>query len=404
MSDLLFPFATYWWFYAAFTAFVLLLLALDLGVFHRQAHEVSIREAATWSVVWVVLALGFNYGFYLYAVSAFGAAEGARLGLEFLTGYVVEKSLAVDNIFVFVMVFGYFAVPAKYQHRVLFYGIIGALLFRAVFIALGSVLMQYAVVVAVFGAFLILTGVKMMLVPDKGIDPSKNIVMRAFRRLVPVTTEMHGERFFVRIERRAPRHAAVRRAALHRAERHRVRRRLGAGHLRAHPEPLIVFTSNVFAILGLRAMYFLLAGMVDRFWALEVRPRRGARLRRPEDGVAERRVRRQVPDRVVARDHRRRHCRVGGGLARREAPARAGGRIPCPLSPSAAPHSGSASSRASSACSRSTSACSTARPTRSGSRRRWPGASSGCRSRWSSTWASTTGSGPSGRSSSSPAT
>jgi tellurite resistance protein TerC len=269
MSDILFPLASYWWFYAGFTAFVLLLLALDLGVFHREAHEVSIREAAAWSVVWVALALAFNYGFYLYASSAFGAAEGARLGLEFLTGYVVEKSLAVDNVFVFVMVFGYFAVPAKYQHRVLFYGILGALLFRALFIALGSVLMQYAIVVVVFGAFLVVTGVKMMLVPDKGIDPSRNLVMRAFRRVVPVTPELHGERFFVRIG--GVLHATPLLVALLFIELSDIVFAVDSvpAIFALTREPLIVFTSNVFAILGLRAMYFLLAGMVDRFWALK---------------------------------------------------------------------------------------------------------------------------------------
>jgi tellurite resistance protein TerC len=153
MTDLLlFPFADYWWFYAAFTGFVLFVLALDLGVFHREAHEVGAREAATWSVVWVLLALAFNYLFYRYMlwhfpqVPALAGLDHAKLAgdsaLEFLAGYVVEKALAVDNIFVFVAVFSYFAVPPRYQHRVLFYGILGALIFRALFISLGSVLMQ----------------------------------------------------------------------------------------------------------------------------------------------------------------------------------------------------------------------------------------------------------------------
>src|SRR5919107_2251210 len=194
----LFPFAEYWWFYLGFTGFVLLLLALDLGVFHRRAHEVSFREAATWSVVWVALALAFNFLLYQYALWKFPLdprlaavlgfdpeAAAWRVALEFLTGYVVEKSLSVDNIFVFVLVFGYFAVPAKYQHRVLFYGIVGALIFRAVFIALGSALMQYHWVVLLFGAFLIITGVKMMFATEKGVEPEKNLLVRLFRRLVP---------------------------------------------------------------------------------------------------------------------------------------------------------------------------------------------------------------------------
>src|SRR5512145_458374 len=137
-----FPFADYWSFYAAFSAFVLLLLAVDLGVFHRTAHAVSFRESLASSIVWVTIALLFNYGFYRYASAEFGAERGQQLGLEFLTGYIVEKSLAVDNVFVFVLVFSYFSIPAAYQHRVLFYGIIGALVFRAIFIAIGSALMQ----------------------------------------------------------------------------------------------------------------------------------------------------------------------------------------------------------------------------------------------------------------------
>src|SRR5919205_13581 len=208
----LFPFADYWWFYLGFTGFVLLLLALDLGVFHREAHEVSFREAATWSAVWVALALAFDFLLYRYALWKFPLdprlmsapgfdpdAAAWRVALEFLTGYVVEKSLSVDNVFVFVLVFGYFAVPAKYQHRVLFYGIIGALAFRAVFIAAGSALMQYHWVVVLFGAFLLVTGVKMFFAPEKGVEPEKNLLVRLFRRLVPTTDGLHGQRFFVRL-------------------------------------------------------------------------------------------------------------------------------------------------------------------------------------------------------------
>src|SRR3712207_9202924 len=187
----LFPFADYWWFYLCFSGFVLFLLALDLGVFHRQAHEVSFREAAVWSVVWVTLALLFNFLLYQYALWKFPqdprllatpgfdpAGAAWRVSLEFLTGYIVEKSLSVDNIFVFVLVFGYFSIPAKYQHRVLFYGIVGALVFRAIFIALGSALMQYHWVVILFGAFLIFTGVKMMFAPEKGVEPDRNLLIR----------------------------------------------------------------------------------------------------------------------------------------------------------------------------------------------------------------------------------
>ncbi len=156
MNTILFPFADYWWFYIAFTAFVCVVLALDLGVFHKKAHEVSFKEASIWTTVWIGLALVFNYIFYLYAQSKFSSSEmyaaipgfnpdvaAKSVAMEFLTGFVVEKSLAIDNIFIFAVVFGYFGIPKIYQHRVLFWGILGALVFRAIFIAIGSVLMQY---------------------------------------------------------------------------------------------------------------------------------------------------------------------------------------------------------------------------------------------------------------------
>jgi tellurite resistance protein TerC len=266
---LFFPFVDYWWFYAGFTAFVLLLLALDLGVFHRHAHVVSFRESLLWSVVWLTLALVFNYGFFLYAASAFGAEEGRRLGLELLTGYLVEKSLAVDNIFVFVLVFTYFGIPPQYQHRVLFYGIIGALVFRAIFIALGSVLMQYWVVVTIFGLFLIATGVKMLRAPGQKVDPERNPLIRLFRRWMPVTPDLHGERFVVRLDGRL--HATPLLVALLFIEMSDIIFAVDSvpAIFAISREPLIVFTSNVFAILGLRAMYFLLAGAVERFHLLK---------------------------------------------------------------------------------------------------------------------------------------
>lgn len=266
--DLVFPFGEYWWFYAGFTVAVLALLALDLGVFHRTAHAVTFRESLTWSVVWVAAALLFNYGFYRYAVSQTDAATGAQLGLEFLTGYVVEKSLAIDNVFVFVMVFAYFGIPALHQHRVLFYGILGALLFRAAFIALGSVLMQYHWVVVFFGALLLATGVKMLVAPGKAASPDQNVVIRLFRRFVPVTPELHGGRFLVTID--GKRHATPLLVALLVLEMSDVIFAIDSvpAIFALTREPLIVFTSNVFAILGLRSMYFLLAGAVERFTLL----------------------------------------------------------------------------------------------------------------------------------------
>jgi tellurite resistance protein TerC len=267
--DVLLPLASYWWAYAGFTMAVLALLALDLGVFHRHAHVVGFRESLVWSIVWVVLALAFNYGFYLYAAAEFGAAEGRRLGLEFLTGYVVEKSLAVDNIFVFVLVFSYFNIPLQYQHRVLFFGIIGALLFRAAFIAAGSVLMRYEWVVLLFGLLLLATGIKMLFAPETKVDPERNPVMRLFRRVLPVTPEFHGQRFLVTIAGR--RHATPLLVALVFLELSDVIFAVDSvpAIFALTAEPLIVFTSNVFAILGLRAMYFLLAGVIERFSLLK---------------------------------------------------------------------------------------------------------------------------------------
>jgi tellurite resistance protein TerC len=282
MDVLLFPFSEYWWFYAAFTAFVLLLLALDLGVFHRDAHEVSIREASIWSAVWMGLALAFGYAFYLYAAATFPSnprlqaipgfdpdAAARQIGLEYLTGYIIEKSLAVDNIFVFVVVFSFFAIPAIYQHRVLFYGILGALVFRAIFIALGSVLLQYAFVVMIFGAFLILTGIKLLFGPEKPVEPEKNPVIRLFRRVVPVTNTLHGQRFFVSVN--GVRHATPLLVALVFLELTDIIFAVDSvpAIFALTREPLIVYTSNIFAILGLRSLYFMLAGAMDKFHLLK---------------------------------------------------------------------------------------------------------------------------------------
>jgi tellurite resistance protein TerC len=277
----LFPFHEYWWFYLAFTAFVLGLLALDLGIFHRRAHEVSIREATAWTVFWIVLSLVFNYLFYRYMLAAFpqdarlsaipgfdAGAAAHRAALEFLTGYVVEKALSVDNIFVFVLILNYFAVPAKYQHRVLFLGILGALVFRAIFIAIGAVLIQYYWVVVLFGLFLIATGGKMLFADDQKVDPEKNPVFRLLRRHLPVTPHFHGQSFVVREGGRLV--ATPLLVTLAFVEMtdivfavDSVPAIFGITH-----EPLIVFTSNVFAILGLRAMYFVLAGAMDKFHLL----------------------------------------------------------------------------------------------------------------------------------------
>ncbi|MBK7091891.1 MAG: TerC family protein [bacterium] len=278
----LFPFSEYWWFYLAFTGFVLVLLALDLGVFHRKAHAVSNKEAVTWSIIWIALALLFNFLFYKYsayafadnprltAIPGFDVEQAARaVGLEFLTGFIVEKSLAVDNIFVFVLIFNYLAIPLAYQHRVLFYGIIGALIFRAIFIAMGSVLLEYHIVVYIFGAFLILTGIKMMFTPDKGIEPDKNPLVRLLRRFFPITPTVEGERFFLKRDLRW--YATPLMVALVLVEFSDIIFAVDSvpAIFAITKEPLIVFTSNVFAILGLRALYFLLANIVNRFHLLK---------------------------------------------------------------------------------------------------------------------------------------
>lgn len=278
----LFPFGEYWAFYLGFTLFVLGLLALDLGVFHRRAHVVSNREAATWSVIWVTLALLFNVGLYFYAAHAFEnsprlmanpgfepLAAARETALEFLTGYLVEKALAIDNIFVFALIFNYLAIPLNLQHRVLFYGIIGALVFRAGFIALGAALLQYHIVIWIFGGFLIVTGIKMMFVPEKGLEPDKNPLVRLLRKLFPVTPAIEGQKFFLRRDGRL--FATPLMVALVLVEFSDIVFAVDSvpAIFAITDEPLIVFTSNIFAILGLRALYFLLANSVHKFHLLK---------------------------------------------------------------------------------------------------------------------------------------
>ncbi len=275
---ILFPFADYWLFYVGFTAFVLMMLALDLGVFHRDAHEVTFKESLTWSIIWISLALIFNFVFFKYAGWKFendarllaipgfdGNAAAKQVGLEFLTGFIVEKTLAVDNIFVFVVVFSFFAIPLKYQHRVLFFGIIGALIFRIIFIAMGSILLQYQWIVIFFGAFLILTGFKIIFAPEKPIDPEKNPVIKLFRKFFPVTPTIEGQKFFIR--KQGILYATPLMVALLFIEVSDIIFAVDSvpAIFAITKEPLIVFTSNVFAILGLRALYFMLAGVIHKF-------------------------------------------------------------------------------------------------------------------------------------------
>ncbi|HOI30344.1 MAG TPA: TerC/Alx family metal homeostasis membrane protein [Melioribacteraceae bacterium] len=275
---ILFPFSEYWGVYVGFTIFVLLVLALDLGVFHREAHEVSFKEAATWSVVWIMLALIFNAGFYFYAEWKFTTqpeyasipgfipeAAARQSALEFLTGYIIEKSLSVDNIFVFVVVFTFFTIPAKYQHRILFYGILGALIFRIIFISLGSVLLQYHYIIIIFGIFLILTGIKILFAPEKEINPDKNPVIKLLKKFLPVTPSIEGQKFFIR--QNGVLYATPLLICLVFVELTDIIFAVDSvpAIFAITKEPLIVFTSNIFAILGLRALYFLLAGVVNKF-------------------------------------------------------------------------------------------------------------------------------------------
>ncbi len=265
----LFPFADYWWFYGGFLIFVFIMLALDLGVFNRKAHVVSFKEATIWSIVWVTLALIFNFLFYQYASGKFGAEIGREVGLEFLTGYILEYSLSIDNIFVFVLVFSYFGIPAKYKHRVLFYGILGALIFRAIFIALGSALMQFHWIIYVFGAFLIITGIKMFFSSSEEIEPEKNFLIRIFKKIMPVSTEIDGKSFFVMKD--GVRHATPLFIALLFLEATDIIFAVDSvpAIFSITDEPLIVFTSNIFAIMGLRSMYFMLAGVITKFYLLK---------------------------------------------------------------------------------------------------------------------------------------
>ncbi|MFP5284766.1 MAG: TerC family protein [Thermoanaerobaculia bacterium] len=251
------------WLWVGFNAFILAMLALDLGVFHRKSHEISVREATIWSAVWIALALIFNAGIFWF--------RGTEAGIQFFTGYLIEKSLSVDNIFVIALIFSYFAVPKLYQHRVLFWGILGALVMRAIFIVAGAALLdRFHWIIYIFGAFLVFTGIRMAMHRDEEIHPEHNPVLKLVRRLVPVTNDYHAGHFFAR----------------------------HAGKLMATPlflvlvlvettdlvfavdsipaifavtqDPFLVYTSNIFAILGLRSLYFVLAGVMDKFVYLKL--------------------------------------------------------------------------------------------------------------------------------------
>ena len=244
--------------WAGFIVFVLAMLALDLGVFHRKAHAVTVKEAATWSAVWVTLAMVFAAGVRVWF--------GPERALEFTTGYVIEKALSVDNIFVFVVIFSYFAVPNALQHRVLFWGILGALVMRAIFILVGGAfLAKFHWAIYVFGAILVVTGIKLLVQRNQHYDPASNPVVRLFTRFFPVSDRYDGERFFTRHGGKLA--ATPLFLALLVVEATDVVFAVDSipAIFAITKDPFIVFTSNIFAILGLRSLYFLLAGVIDRF-------------------------------------------------------------------------------------------------------------------------------------------
>jgi tellurite resistance protein TerC len=246
-----------------FTLLVLVMLGLDLGVFHRRVHEVRVKEALLWTLVWISLALLFNVGVYFWF--------GSDRALEFLSGYLIEKALSVDNIFVFVVLFSYFAVPLALQHRVLFWGIVGALVMRAAFILLGAALLQsFHWVIYIFGVFLVLTGVKLLLQRESEVHPERSPLFRLFKRLIPSVGDYRGSQFTV-VEN-GKRFATPLLLVLFAIEATDIVFAVDSipAVFAVTRDPFIVYTSNIFAILGLRAMYFVLAGVMDKFHYLKV--------------------------------------------------------------------------------------------------------------------------------------
>lgn len=245
-----------------FHLLIFAMLALDLGVFHRKAHAISIREALIWSVVWIVLALIFNAGIYLW--------RGPETALEFLTGYLIEKSLSVDNLFVFVLIFTSLSVPPTSQHRVLFWGILGALVMRGTLILIGTALLEeFHWIIYLFGAFLIFTGIKMALHREVEVHPEENPLIKLARRFLPMTSQYEGDRFFTRRAGRLMATPLV--LALLIVESTDLVFAVDSipAIFAVTLDPFIVYTSNVFAILGLRSLYFVLAGAVGKFYYLK---------------------------------------------------------------------------------------------------------------------------------------
>jgi tellurite resistance protein TerC len=251
------------YFWIGFHVFVFIMLALDLGVFHKHTHKVPVKEAIIWSAVWITFALLFD----LFIFFEFGKTKA----LEFLTGYVIEYSLSVDNIFVFILIFSYFAVKPQYQHKILFWGILGALIMRAIFIFAGVALInRFHWIVLIFGGFLVFTGIRMLFQKESEVDPEKNAMVRFFRKFLPVTDSLHGDKLFVRQNRRM--YATPLFLVLIIIESSDLIFAVDSipAILAISRDTFIVYTSNIFAILGLRSLYFAVAGIMGYFRYLKV--------------------------------------------------------------------------------------------------------------------------------------
>lgn len=251
------------YFWIGFHVFIFIMLALDLGVFNRKLHKISVKEASVWTVIWVSLAMLFN----LFILLEFGKTKA----LEFLTGYVIEYSLSVDNIFVFIMIFSYFAVKDQYQHKVLFWGILGALIMRGLFIFAGVALInRFHWIVIIFGGFLVFTGVRMLVAKEAEVDPDKNVIIKFFRKFLPVSKTMHGDKLFIRENHRT--YATPLFLVLLVIESSDLIFAVDSipAILAISQDRFIVYTSNIFAILGLRSLYFAIAGIMGYFRFLKV--------------------------------------------------------------------------------------------------------------------------------------
>lgn len=259
------------WMWVAFIAFVLAMLAIDVvALGGSRAHKVSVREAAAWSVVWVSLALAFDLGLWMYLTETVGREIATAKAMEFLTGYVIEKSLSVDNIFIFLLIFGHFAVPPQYQRKVLLYGVLGAIVMRVIMILAGSwVVTQFAWVLYLFGVFLLITGFRMLVSTEEEPDLDANPVLKLAKKLLPFTKEFHKEKFSIKVDGKRVFTPLL--LVLILIEVSDVIFAVDSipAIFAVTTDPFIVFTSNIFAIMGLRALYFLLADMADRFHLLK---------------------------------------------------------------------------------------------------------------------------------------